>query len=116
MYHLQRMELVDYGTSEQPVPVRGVTDFFLRQNNEVKMIVEFKATHSLALPMTATEVADLYFAGRVSGDGHNSLAAKNVCPPLGQLMASRLPSPHNFDSLTWLFQSRSLFSICPYKK
>ena len=46
-------------------PSHGVTDFNIRDNVRVRIVVKIKASHSLPLPMNAEAVVDWFNNGRI---------------------------------------------------
>jgi hypothetical protein len=100
---LRRCGLVDYPASQRAAQ-HGITDCILTQtqNEDVTccMIVETKSTHSLTLPMLATEVVLAHNAGRVKGEGNNALAEERVCHPIGQLLRYMVSNGLRFGALS----------------
>jgi hypothetical protein len=64
------------------------------------MIIEVKSTHSLTLPMLATEIVLAHNAGRVNGEGNNALSKERVCHPIGQLLRYMVLNGRRFGALT----------------
>jgi hypothetical protein len=84
--------------SEKDVPITPITD-----SNNIGLVVEFKSTHNLPMPMTDAAVVEAYNAAYTAvmiQQSGRTPAWSRVCHPIGQLLGYMVENGRRYGVLS----------------